>query len=114
GGHDPGGHGGRELLEHRVLVCVVEVGEPDQAARGGGKQQRAQGRVQRRVGDVEQAGRGGRLAEGGEGVELGREAAEVGLDVDHGWYSVRSRFKASWTFRLAASSLVPITEAISS
>jgi len=103
----------REVLEH-VRLIPVQVSETDQTAGGGGHQQRAQRRVEGGVGDVEQPGGGRGVGQVGQEIRDWRLAPELMLDVGHGWYSVRSLLRASWTLRLAASWLVPMTAAISS
>ncbi len=113
----PRGDLGGEALQDGVLGAVlIEVGDAQQTALTGGDQQPPHGRVERRVGDVEQTGGVRRVTQIRQrriGYPHRAQRAFKRIEIIHGWYSVRNLLSPSWTLRRAASSLVPITTEIS-
>src|SRR5205085_7016395 len=109
GGEEPRRELRRQPRQHVFLLPVlVEVGKPHQSLGGGGEQQRAEGRIEGRIRDVEQPGGRGRgrdLRKHGirPGLRVGQRSLER-VHVCHRLYSIRSRLRPSWTFRRAASS----------
>ncbi len=113
----PRGDIGGEPLQDGVLSAVViEVGDAQQPALTGGDQQPPDGRVERRVGDVEQPDglrRVTQIRQRRIGHPHHGQRAFKRIEIIHGWYSVRNLLSPSWTLRRAASSLVPITTEMS-
>ena len=117
GGQHPRRDPAGEIGEALVLLAGGDVVDPDQSVGCAGQQQASHRGVHGRVGDVEQS----RLRGGGTHVwqVLGRrgavttQAAFDRVELGHGWYSSRRRFKPSWTLRRAASGLVSIAAAMS-